>query len=288
MILLLRFDFGFGTPESLGRPGLLLCALAIFVSAAAADEFSRLWNKCNAQPSWILQTATVVMISLASVPVLWTDYPADCPIGKFGWTLAGVIAATLISCGYEMWKFKGTEGQPTGAVAERISRSTFAFVYVAMLFGFILPHRLIQDNNHLGIVAIVLLIATVKMSDSFAYFAGKSFGSRKVAPYLSPNKTIEGSLAAPVGGCFAAAIVIFLVAPYICNVEVPKPWWWFLLYGVTVTIVGMIGDLAESLLKRDADCKDSSSWMPGLGGILDVIDSMVFAAPVSFLIWMIG
>lgn len=293
MILLLRFDFGFGTPESLGRPGLLLCALAIIVSAAAADEFSRLWSKCNSQPSWLMQMATVVMIALSSAPVFWRDYPAACPIGYFGWTFAGVIAAMLISCGYEMIIYKTEPPEssyrpPTGAVAERLGRSTFAYLYIAMLFGFILPHRMIQDNNHLGVLAVVLLIATVKMSDSFAFFAGKSFGKRKVAPHLSPNKTIEGSLAAPIGGCFAAAIVIYLVGPYICNVVVPKPVWWFALYGVVVTIAGMIGDLAESLLKRDADCKDSSSWMPGLGGILDVVDSLVFAAPVSFLIWMIG
>ena len=79
---------------------------------------------------------------------------------------------------------------------------------------------------------------------------------------------------------------MFLVAPFI--VTVPKPWWWFLVYGIAVTLAGMIGDLAESLLKRDAQIKDSSSWLPGLGGVLDVIDSLVFAAPVSFVIWLIG
>ena len=73
----------------------------------------------------------------------------------------------------------------------------------------------------------------------------------------------------------------------IIGVTIPKPWWWFLVYGLMVTLAGMVGDLAESLLKRDAQIKDSSSWLPGLGGVLDVIDSLVFAAPVSFVIWLI-
>ena len=85
-----------------------------------------------------------------------------------------------------------------------------------------------------------------------------------------------------------AAIVVFLVAPFIMGITIPKPWWWFIVYGLAVTAAGMVGDLAESLLKRDARIKDSSSWLPGLGGILDVIDSLVFAAPVSYVLWLIG
>jgi phosphatidate cytidylyltransferase len=67
---------------------------------------------------------------------------------------------------------------------------------------------------------------------------------------------------------------------------VNRPWWFFIVYGVVVTLAGMVGDLAESLLKRDAQIKDSGSLIPGLGGLLDVLDSLVFAAPVSFLIWV--
>jgi phosphatidate cytidylyltransferase len=80
-----------------------------------------------------------------------------------------------------------------------------------MLFGFILPIRNLEQSNSLGLLAVILLIATVKASDGGAYFAGKSLGKRKLAPALSPGKTIEGSLAAPIGGCLAAAIVIFVL-----------------------------------------------------------------------------
>lgn len=137
-------------------------------------------------------------------------------------------------------------------------------------------------------LAIVLIITTTKLSDAAAYFVGKSIGSRKVAPKLSPNKTIEGAFGAIAGGIAGAAIVVFLVAPLLIGISVPKPWWWFLVYGLAVTLAGMLGDLAESLLKRDAQIKDSSSWLPGLGGVLDVIDSLVFAAPISFVVWLLG
>jgi phosphatidate cytidylyltransferase len=173
-------------------------------------------------------------------------------------------------------------------VIDRLGRYALVFVYLSMLFGFLVPHRLLQNSNGLGVIAVVGLIATVKMSDSFAYFIGKRFGTIKLAPKLSPGKTIQGSLAAPVGGIVAMAIVVYLVAPLIFGITIAKPWWWFLVYGIVVTGAGMVGDLAESLIKRDADTKDSSRWLPGLGGVLDILDSMIFAAPVSYFLWVVA
>jgi len=291
MILLLWGDFSLGQPDSLGRSGLLLAALCVIISTAAADEFHRLWKGTLCHPSWLMMIGAAVMVAMANVPVLWRDYPADCPIGRLGWVLSGVGAAVLIAFIYEMLSFdpkSANEETRRGDVATRIARSALAFVYIAMLFGFVLSHRQIQDNNHLGVAAIVLIITTVKLSDSFAYFVGKSMGNAKIAPKLSPNKTVEGAVGAIFGGIAGAALIVFVVSPYLINVTVPKPWWWFLVYGIAVTLAGMVGDLAESLLKRDAQIKDSSSWLPGLGGVLDVIDSLVFAAPVSFVIWLIG
>ena len=157
-----------------------------------------------------------------------------------------------------------------------------------MLFGTLVPHRLLLGDNSLGLISIITLIATVKLSDSFAYFVGKSIGTIRLAPKLSPGKTWQGSAGALAGGCIAAAICVYVVAPLVFQSTIHKPWWWFLLYGLLVTLAGMLGDLAESLLKRDAECKDSSTWIPGMGGVLDVIDSLVFAAPVSYFLWVIA
>lgn len=291
MILLLWGDFTLGQPDSLGRPGILLAILCVIISTAAADEFHRLWKGTFCHPSWLLMIATAVMVTMSNIPVFWRTYPADCPIGRLGWVLSGIGAGVLIAFVYEMFTFdpESTHQEASrGAVANRIAKSSLALVYIAMLFGFVLSHRHMQGNNHLGVAAIVLIITTVKLSDATAYFVGKSIGANKIAPKLSPNKTVEGAFGAILGGIAGAAIVVFLVAPFIVEVTVPKPWWWFLVYGVAVTLAGMVGDLAESLLKRDAQIKDSSSWLPGLGGVLDVIDSLVFAAPVSFVVWLIG
>ena len=334
MVLLLWVDFWLGTEGTLGRPGLVLCLLALVTSAMAASELMFMWKvDGESSSSSLVIFCTLIMVGVSCTPVLWDAYPADCPLGKFGWSLSGIIIAIVIVFAWEMYRFGRAPATELGdaglaskppmsdesnspanldaarlAVTNRIARSALAFVYLNMLFGFLVPHRLLSakssaiagvvgegslgaaastiDSNSLGLIAIVALIATVKLSDSFAYFIGKSCGTVRIAPRLSPKKTLQGSFGALLGGCVAAAIVVFIVAPMIFGVTIDKPWWWFLLYGILVTCAGMMGDLAESLFKRDADCKDSSSWLPGLGGVLDVLDSMIFAAPVSFILWM--
>ena len=286
MILLIRVDFWLGTPEILGRPGIMLALLSAIVASLCGIEFSRMWQGQNRQSIITMATAAVVLALIASAPVLWRNYPLDCPIGKFGWAIAGIFAAMLLSFAAE-WKLFQGHSQHAGEVAGRIGRTMFMTSYLAMLFGFVTPLRLLEQNNSLGLISIICLIATVKMSDAFAYFAGKSFGTIKLAPKISPGKTLQGTLAAPLGGCIAAAIVIYIVSPLIFGITVDRPWWWVILYGVLVTCSGVLGDLAESLLKRDANCKDSGNMLPGLGGILDVLDSLIFAAPVSYLLWVV-
>ena len=289
MLLLLRLDFWLGTEEQLGRPGLILCLLGIVTAVMAASELVSMFsNVANRVSNNVVIGATAAMTCVAFAPVLWDDQPIDCPLGDFGWALSGIVLATVIVFFHEMRSFDSTLASAKGEVIDRLGRSVFIFVYLSMLFAFLVPHRLLENENGLGLVSIIALISTVKLSDSFAYFVGKSYGTIKLAPKLSPGKTLQGSLGALVGGCVAAAIVVYLVAPFIFGITIAKPWWWCLLYGVLVTCAGMAGDLAESLLKRDSATKDSSNWLPGLGGVLDIIDSMVFAAPVSFFLWISG
>ncbi len=294
MLLLIWFDFQLGTTAWLGLPGLVLAALSLVIGPLAASELVQMWQDKTPRMNVSLAcVATTAMIGVSCVPLLWHDYPADCPVGTFGWTVAGLIIGIAMVFGYEMWNFgkEDSEGEDgSGVVAGRIARYGFILAYLMMLFGFFVPHRLPEtgtgSNNGLGLVALIALIATVKMSDSFAYFTGKSIGKTKLAPKLSPGKTLEGLIGSIFGGWFAAAIVVFLVAPYIFGITVDKPWWWFLLYGTLVTAAGTMGDFAESLIKRDAGVKDSSKWLPGLGGILDITDSLIFAAPVSYFLWV--
>ena len=289
MLLLIWLDFLLGSESMFGRPGLVLCSLAVITAAMAASELAAMFNNVACRVNqYAVVFATIAMVCVTSAPVLWREQPVNCPLGKFGWALSGLVLATVIAFLNEMRTYDATLSTAKGEVIDRLGRSTLIFAYLSMLFGFLVAHRLLQNSNGLGLVALIALIATVKLSDAFAYFVGRSYGTIKLAPKLSPGKTVQGSLGALAGGIVGAALVVHLVAPCIFDIEIQKPWWWFVVYGTLVTCAGMLGDLAESLLKRDSATKDSSSWLPGLGGFLDILDSIIFAAPISYFLWIVA
>ncbi len=111
-----------------------------------------------------------------------------------------------------------------------------------------------------------------------------------MAPRLSPGKTIEGAIGGLAASCLGAWIALDWLVPGDAPTSrrTPGPSWGWIVYGLLVGAAGMLGDLAESLLKRDAGVKDSSTWMPGFGGVLDILDSMLLAAPVAWLYWALG
>lgn len=288
IILLLCLDHFMGQDSQLGRQGVILFPLAMIAAALAAGELAAMFeNVANKLNQGLAIFTGVVMVMVTSMPAFWQDYPVDCPLGRFGWAISGAVLALVICFFFEMKNYDVAAGGSNGEVVDRLGRYSFIFLYLSMLFGFLLPHRTLHSNA-IGIMSIVLVIATVKLSDSFAYFAGKRFGTIKLAPKLSPGKTVQGSIGGLVGGIVAALVVCYVATPAIFDVSFPKPVWWVVLFGLLVTLAGMMGDLAESLIKRDCDTKDSSSWLPGLGGVLDILDSLVFAAPVSYLMWMIA
>jgi phosphatidate cytidylyltransferase len=148
--------------------------------------------------------------------------------------------------------------------------SCFSVLYLGLLGAFVLGIR-IED----GPWAISMFVAVVKSSDIGAYTFGKLFGKHKLAPRVSPGKTWEG-LAGAVVVAAMVSIALALVSG-IMNI------WPALIFGGTMAVIGQLSDLAESMLKRDAQQKDSSNRVPGFGGILDVIDSLLFAAPPAYL-----
>lgn len=285
MVTLLFLDYWLGTEAALGRPGLLLSFLSVVVAVVAIGELAAMFENAAARVNpQTLAISAFAMAFVTCLPALWRDYPSDCALGRLGFAMAGLVAGIVVLFVAEMLAYQGDGGR--GEVIDRLARGSFGLVYLSILLAFLMPHRYLDGNNGLGVMAIVTLIATVKMSDAAAYFAGKAYGTIKLAPTLSPGKTVQGSVGGLVGGCVGAALMVWLISPLIFGVPIDKPWWWVVAYGTLVTLAGMFGDLAESLLKRDTSTKDSSGWMPGLGGVLDVIDSLVFAAPVSFLLWI--
>ena len=151
-----------------------------------------------------------------------------------------------------------------------------------------------------GVGAMAAWIISVKMGDIGAYTVGRLFGSNKMSPTISPGKTVEGALGALVFALIGSwisfhGIVSVRRPPFMASMHgsrlmsnrsgLPSGW---IIFGLLMGSVGMLGDLAESLLKRDVGCKDSSAWMPGFGGVLDILDSLLLSAPIAWLCWSMG
>jgi phosphatidate cytidylyltransferase len=164
-----------------------------------------------------------------------------------------------------------------GALAS-VAVGVFGLLYVCIPLSLFLDiiYYFPKEKAGAGQWWLSTLIAVTAMTDVGAFFTGKIFGKNKLAPQLSPGKTIEGA----VGGLIAAVItslVIYLIDDSQVSLIMA------VVLGLLLGCVGQIGDLAESLLKRDSEVKDSNS-LPGLGGVLDVVDSLLFNAPLVYLI----
>ncbi|MEY2962829.1 MAG: hypothetical protein RL754_90 [Bacteroidota bacterium] len=145
---------------------------------------------------------------------------------------------------------------------------TVAYIWTPMVF-------LVQESSTNSNVLLFALFL-IWSSDTLAYFAGRAFGKRALAPELSPKKTIEGA----IGGVAGTLIVAYFLNPYTADVSTAHG----LAIGLAVSICAPLGDLVASALKREAGIKDSGIFLPGHGGALDRLDSFIIAAPVALLI----
>jgi phosphatidate cytidylyltransferase len=265
-----------------GRPGIWVGPLALVVGLLAAQELNQLIARAGLPTSSTANLAGVACVLGASlVPLAWTEYPADCPIGKVGWTLMGLALAIGLLFAVGVFYYRA----PGESIA-RLAGGSLVIVYLGVCLGLLFQVRLVQPGR-LGLMALVATLLIVKLSDTGAYFVGRSFGRRHFTP-VSPNKTLEGVLGGVGGAVLAAGLVWAWLLPVFVPQAPRGPLPAYLLYGATLALAGLLGDLSESLLKRDVQQKDSSSWLQGLGGVLDVLDSVLAAAPVSFLWWASG
>jgi phosphatidate cytidylyltransferase len=209
--------------------------------------------------------------------------PPGGPLGEFGWPLVVLALASIAVLIGEMARFQ----QPGTSIVHG-ALAIFTLVYVGLLGGFIALLRLLIDNAW-GMAALFSVLLIVKMADVGAYAFGKSFGRTKLTPILSPGKTWEGAIGGIATACLISWAFFHFLAPQIVRSGYAEPpLVATLVYGFLLALAGMVGDLAESLLKRDMQRKDSSSWLPGLGGVLDIIDAILVAAPVAWLCWVCG
>ena len=179
------------------------------------------------------------------------------------WELLFIVLALLFLI---LMQFKRRNS--SGVIVD-ISTTLFGILYVSWFFSFLIKIRYLDS----GLAFLAALLIITKLGDIGAYLVGSNFGKHPLIPRISPNKTIEGAL----GG-----LIFSIIGALACNVflgfNYPQP----ILLGLGLGLLGQLGDLSESLLKRDCQVKDSGNLFPGMGGVLDEIDSLLFAGPVFY------
>ncbi len=267
--------------------GAPLAALLAIVSAVGAWEFYRIARGTGAHPLADVGIALAGLVPLA----IHASY-----LGIFTVRPSLVALLVLVLLGATIW-LRGVEGRPLGSAASTL----LGVVYTAGMLGFAYAIRYhdsvagydVVGAKHLalgplsmriapgGVLLIFPLIITWA-SDIGAYFTGRTIGGRKLIPSVSPGKTVSGA----VGGLVASMLVSLLFAR---SVLVPAASlgftpWGALVFGGIISVAAQVGDLFESLIKRDGGVKDSSRIIPGHGGVLDRVDSLLFVLPVAYLL----
>ncbi|NIP85377.1 MAG: hypothetical protein GTO03_07365 [Planctomycetales bacterium] len=268
----------------LSPAGIVLFPLAILITPLVAGELVRLtWVRQQQPQSGVVYFGSLLVVGASGVPHLWPAYPADCPLGTLGWPLAALVVAVLLAMGTQLARFTRPEG-----VAVNLGLTVLNLTVAGLLLSFLVQLRFVSVETWQTLPLISLLVI-VKMSDMGAYTVGRLAGRHKLAPRISPGKTVEGLLGGLVFAAVGAWLVFAFLAPRLVTLPPgggpPLTSW--LLYALVLTAGGVVGDLSISILKRDAGYKDSSTWLPGLGGLLDMLDSLLVAAPLAWLMWVL-
>jgi phosphatidate cytidylyltransferase len=186
--------------------------------------------------------------------------------GLGGWALEVVLLTAIITIG----ALAVASSRPGPGVLTDAAATLFPILYIGLPLGALAAVR-VAGREAVGLLAVAIIV-----SDSAQYYTGRAFGRRLLAPTISPKKTVEGALGGVLFGGAAMVLGGLRVFP---SASVPI----LVLISAAVVAAGIVGDLFESLLKRSADVKDSSSLIPGHGGLLDRLDSWLFAGPLYYV-----
>jgi len=196
--------------------------------------------------------------------------------GGAGWALIVLLGGVLFVAGWRVVEFLATRPRLTArSLFQDLSAGLFVQVYVTLL-GACTVLLMRQDGGQWWTLGFMIVVVAV---DTGAYASGLSFGRHPMAPKISPKKTWEGFAGSAAASMIAGVLIAWLM--------LHEAWWFGLVLGVLITAVATLGDLTESMIKRDLGIKDISTFLPGHGGLLDRIDSMLPSAAVAYLLILI-
>lgn len=253
--------------------GWLLVALVAAVAVLGASELLAFARRQGTAP-----LTRFGLASAAGLPVVvYLAVTGSTVLTEWGWYLAGLwvvglLTATLV---------RRSPGQhPFAATAATL----LGVIYPAGLASFLIPIRHATQGTFswAGAWLVFFPLVITWVCDTAAMFGGRAMGGPRLWPSVSPGKTWSGSIAGVVGALLAVPVLNILVLE---RLGIALPLWEGLVFALTLGVVGQVGDLAESLYKREAGVKDSSALIPGHGGVLDRFDSLYFVLPTAALLY---
>jgi phosphatidate cytidylyltransferase len=274
-------------------PGVWLAPVLIVFGILGVQETLDLLATAGIRPTrWIVHVGSLLVlaspwflgaISGTSVFGVLAASPSDSAAARLSpWAAAGLAGVVFVLAAIAVFLGEMARYEKAGGAIANIAGGLFAIGYVGLFLSFAVQIRMFW-----GISGLLAMIAVVKMGDTGAYTVGRLVGRHKMSPKISPGKTWEGAGGALLFSLATAwASFTWLLPPTTPGDTAAHPLAW-VLFGVVVCVAGLLGDLAESLLKRDTGRKDSSTWLPGFGGILDMLDSILFASPIAYLLYAI-
>lgn len=268
----------------LGRSAVILMPLALLIALQASLEIAALFRLPKLSRSGVVAGNLLILLAFWGTHLLlperfWSDpwVAMLLPIG------AAALAFVVL---VQMVLFVGlSQFREAGGHIPRLSAEVFALSYIGMLLVTVASLRWVGEGS-LGYLALGSLVIGAKIGDVGGYTFGRLFGKQKLAPTLSPGKTRAGAVGAILTAAIGTALWIRYAGPLFAPEATIGSWPHLLAFGTLLGIVGLIGDLAESLLKRDAGMKDASHLMPAFGGLLDLVDSILYAGPAALLVWI--
>jgi phosphatidate cytidylyltransferase len=242
----------------------LSAALLSIVAFTSALELCGILRSAG-MPTFAPLTAFASLVVALLPAVVLRFWPGTSPFAP----QAGVIFAFVI-----LTFALAMRGSDIQAGAKAVAAGAFVLVYVGLALSFLVR---IRDFPEVGEPLLLFAIGCAKVGDMGAYFAGKTFGKHALAPAISPKKTVEGAIGALLGSILSALIIWHFVK---ARIDLPT----LLAWALVLSVAAQFGDLAESLLKRAAGTKDSSGTFATMGGVLDMVDSLLLSAPVAYIL----